>query len=402
VEIHVAPGNHDDGSGGTLYTKYVNSFCYGIHRVSEGVTTKQGEYPPFNPVIQNVDQYCKNTKPTSKDRQYVFDRGNIRFIMLDMPFYRNDQDKIQWFIDQVCAPNDQSITIVFTHECAIYEGGDDQLIQAAKQAENICPDNNLAAAFTGHGHEFKHVHVESIDVHFLQTEGMWWIRTNDYDKENDVMFADVYSDRIEFFQSIWHSTEPDYGPPRKFLTINGEFEDYIHPNDPSANLTTQMMTIPKGLNIVTFPLDRDGGAAKLMESVEGSGATISSIANFNSGSWEIYKKIGQDYTGTNFDIDAQTGYFVLSDREVTFEWEGYQGVQDPGLELTQGWNLVKAGDFYTDAQEMVTELAQGEEYGYVSVFTYEDGQYKGVIHDGGIYGHTFALQEGQAYFVRVE
>jgi hypothetical protein len=222
VELHVAPGNHD-GRESSLEDHYLNDVCFGKH-MSTRDSGVDDVRDPFNPEVQNVPGYCESG---SQNLQYVFTRGNIRFIMLDMPF--DDRGgKLDWFSERICEENDQAVTIAFLHVCP--RSLDSKLPKFLRSVKNSCPDNNLKVVFSGHCHYFEHLYDENSGVHMVSTHGIrWggtqWVQHNKF----GVIDADVYTDKIVFKR--WEGKRwkvDNLVGPKEFLTIPGEFSNYVY------------------------------------------------------------------------------------------------------------------------------------------------------------------------------
>lgn len=392
VEIHVAPGNHDDDNrtGASLYNHYVDFICRGLHRKErDGPLVWQLE--PFNQEVLSVPGYCDYG---GDNRQYVFSRGNIRFIMLDMPFYDESAPKQAWFKEKICESNGQSVTLAFLHE-SHFTGKYQEIIPFLQEVEKTCPDNNLEAILTGHGHTFIHMIEEKSGVHMLETAGMWWIRMEERGYVNGFMNAKVTPSEIIFYHTSWDTKDPKPGSPQEFLRIPGSFTPLEVPTkcqkgvEISVDEGYKLLTIPPGYN--SMP------ASKFLGDYTG----IKSLAYFSDSKWHIFKRDGESFLGDDFKLERGKSYFIKVDSLTKIEYQVCTDEDPFEHQLVSGWNMVAVKD-ETQASEFLDQVSQDGKQAKM-IFTFSNQRYIGLIKSAGVlYGTDFSMDPTLGYFVLIQ
>ncbi|MBN2101168.1 metallophosphoesterase [Candidatus Dojkabacteria bacterium] len=411
VEIHVAPGNHDDGCGSTLYPHYINGICYGKHTTDAAGKCEHlswSNHLPFNTEVQNVQGYCDFD---SQDHQYVFERGGIRFIMLERPFIDGAEAKRAWFEEQVCKKNSASISIAFLHE------NDFHNLKLLLDGLPCGTNHNLKAVFMGHGHNFEYEEYKG--VHMLEVSGMVYCSRREEGTECegcdgcDFINVMVNSDKISVVRTQYDLGSIDY--EKEIFSVTGSFSEYNHPGyaqddssdgDSAAEKKTYLYGLSSGIHLVSFPFEaEDSKVSKLASVIFDSLSTNKdiTISSFESGRWVSYRvKNGEVYSEKDFDIEPGKGYLVRLNEKVDFKLEGRELSSSSYVDLNEGWNLV---GFWGDGYNSKKVLSRLEELGVESkmVSTFQEGRYRTFIVDGGNeYGEVFVIEGSKGYFVNVD
>ncbi|MBD3329635.1 hypothetical protein GF357_04020 [Candidatus Dojkabacteria bacterium] len=402
VEVHLVPGNHDDSDSGHLYLHYITGVCYGRHKGDYEGTFYVDHYPPLNSVVQSVNNYCTKTAPTSTDLEYAFQRGNIRFLILDMPFYRGEEeiDQREWLKNKVCEKNNAEVTLAFTHEDFFGEGNKNRHVENfLHEVHSICPENNLAAIFMGHGHRFTHVQDSVSGVHMIETQGMWWISGLEHEKKNGFLTLDVHEDKLSIYRRVMASDETEFSPRIHFLDIPGDFIGYDE-EPPSSE--TEEYQIPRGLSLLSFDTSFLGTVSEFIDLQPDGVDSIKSISKFDDGRWIGYQITENGGVGTDFKMNSNLGYLVYSEEQVSINIPISTSQVEPESELDVGWNLLGVPKNLNTASLYKSHL-ESEKVEILSICEMKPGGNRGyrcyITHDDNIYGEDFDLDPKTGYFV---
>lgn len=427
MEFHAVVGNHDDTNTCGVFDDFIlNALCTGQKQfnckyIDKSKAPQYNPYKdlcnsdsaevykiqdtgiPLNKEVQQVTNYCSGSRDW---HQYSFIRSNIRFIMLQMPYYCDVTERIEWMKQEICKPNDADISILFLHE--------PEFEKLEGMLNGLTCDHNLKLIMAGHGHVY--VQEKRANVDMIEVAGSFWVR-GDYDgtREDDFWIAQVYQDRIVFKQSIWTVNIPGSTPDDfvERLTIPGNFTKYKSPfvenQDDDDDEITQTVKLKKGASLVNLQLSFDDlKASDLVNKIkEKAGNDINvTIAQFASGKWSSYKYLdGNTYKTEDFTIEDGQGYLVILSKDVEVSLTGAELDPDFTHSLHQGWNLIgleNEAQEELDAETFINELKNsGVEAKIITRMT--DGSYRSLIFDQGrVYGSNFKLKSGVGYFVFVE
>lgn len=408
-EYHFAPGNHDDSGGcAVLKSRVRTAACSGL---SSDLFEDGREVPnpnvPMNPEVNNVSGYCQSG---GSNHQYSFVRGNIKFIMLDMPYYCSVPEKRQYFKQEVCNPGDTSATLVFLHE--------NDFPKLRTFIDNLDCEHNLKAIITGHGHTFEN--IDHGGVKLIEVSGMFWIRGDygDGDKLDDVWVAEIYSDRIAFSRAEISAGVPgsQITPFQEIFTIPGEFSNYCHPESDdcsgfvsppaSEDTATIEYDLDPGIHLISVPVVIDDyKVSDLMDDVNEQGGNVTEVAYFRSGNWKSYRVVnGEVFAEEDFAIVPGQGYLVRVGSNSVFSIEGNLPSEAVTIEFKHGWNFVgvhRSTQNY-DAESLIRNL---NDSGLVAkiVSKYESERFNSLVFDDEqVFGHGFTIDFNSGYFVYVE
>lgn len=423
VEIHVAPGNHDDGCGSTLYPHYINGICYGKH--TTGVAgkcehTSWSDNLPFNPEVKNVPGYCDFD---SQDHSYIFERGNIRFIVAERIFVDTTGAKAEWFKQQVCADNSASVTIAYNHENEFTNF--EQLIDSLPCGS----DHNLKAIFMGHGHRYQYEEYKGVNL--LAVSGMVYCALTEGDEAHgcDIIKIDVNSDQLKV-KRIQYNDGTVYSE-KEIFSVGGIFSDYEHPDypkdsgddgdsddgdgtgddgDDDGGSDTQSfeVSLKSGSQLVSFPFTLENQrvsdlAGNIVDSL--SGDKDITVSMFRSGRWVSYQvKKGTVFADEDFEVSPGVGYLMGVKKGTNLEVEGSELTGSTKIKFKKGWNLVGIPGGESSDLTAKSLIAKMEDDGInVKMVTYLDsGRYWSlIIEDGQEYGHDFPIGDEIGYFVFV-
>lgn len=226
LELHVAPGNHDDEAEQVLKTFIARAAVQGIYplatdekRLDEKGREKMvvrevsgPEYPVWNPEILNEPNWQPGKKPTYR---YIFRRGNIRFIVCDVYYSLETQN---WLRDLITRPDDSSISIVLQHE-HIIDGRNENYFKGLEGKHNV------KLMLTGHDHYYKL--EQRHGVTFITGAGM---AEGQY-RDSDAMTLWVYRDHLRMDRYVIPAGTPRQAVrgPETIWTCKGNFTEYQRP-----------------------------------------------------------------------------------------------------------------------------------------------------------------------------
>jgi len=462
VEIHITPGNHDNGTGGSLYSRYVRDICFGEHLATwDPRSYDDRKFHPFNTVVSSLPDYCNISPTTSSDRFYEFERGNIRFLILDMKWSEAQRN---WFSQKVCEPNDASVTLAFFHDCDyIYPTHPEKrkiFLDLVKQ----CPNNNLKAVFTGHGHDFQHFIDPETGLHMVETQGFWRVPQKCDDgpvefrredglikkidcKFNDFLISKVYPDRITFSYRRWYVDEgkvdsyyevlwpypngkqladlADKGvgrvtQPVQFLEIPGNFSEYfpsesdipddsVEPDTPEISpepeeSTTYELNIERGLSLIGIPVELDDIKASdfINQLQTQANVDVDYLASYQNSQWHMYQKTANNtFVGDDFQLKPGEGYLLYAKNSGKMTITGTTPILESSR-FQDGWNLVS----FKRSMSVKEKISHLRRLGVNvrSIFYRSAGRYKGMIFpaSGEEFGYPFDIMPGQGYFIFVD
>jgi len=236
AEVHVALGNHDVANQPRpkkiLESTYKN-ICLGQqaywdpvdqdpcyhHSQPQSDPVWQSGYLSFNPeIIKN--NFCQDN---STNYNYTFSRGNIRFILLGHIYTDNRQAQKDWFVSQVCQPNDSSVSIAFIHELEDFA---DEFLTSL-----TCP-HNLKLVIGGHVHLYSYRLVNNIPaltMAGMAVSGQPDSCTPHLYPENDYLIFNVNQTYLSLNRIIWPNGQAYPNSAVNILTIPGSFSSYSYP-----------------------------------------------------------------------------------------------------------------------------------------------------------------------------
>lgn len=237
IELHLAPGNHDDEAEHVLRTSLLRAAVEGVYplatdetrrgpiRCDEMVTREVTgpEYPVWNPEIVRDANWRPGHKPPYR---YVFYRGGIRFIVCDVYWSPEQQ---AWLRDLITKPDESSVSIVLQHE-HIVDGRNENYFRGLEGRHNV------KLMLTGHDHHYRQ--EQRHGVTFITGAGM---AEGQY-RDSDAMTLWVYRDHLRLDRYVIDAgvPRPAVRGPETIWTCPGEFSAYRRPaTAPSTRPTAQ-------------------------------------------------------------------------------------------------------------------------------------------------------------------
>ncbi len=414
IEIHTVPGNHDVNflerdnlniKKGYYKEYYLKGMCEGSHLSSTEKINDQYQYAtgnkPFNKVITEIDQYCDYGYT---EKEYVFSRGGIRFIILDLPLYADDTPQVEWFKQKVCEPHDESITIAFTHET------DFTRMNSVIDAFPCGESHDLKIIFSGHNHEY--IQNQYKGVLQVELSGIFGSRVQEEFKgENDTIIAKVNNNSIDFDRVIWNVENWSYVDTVRLFSIPGNFTNYDANDEPDPIIDPDPINIAKfkidlkdGLNFVSIPIGSDDmNASYIIEASESEQVEIEFIGKYSNSQWQLYKRTESDgFIGDDFDIEIGDGLIIFANSSGSFDVQGQFPTETGYPELSSGWNLV---GFITNetqlyASDVLSYYADNSNSATLILADYVNSRYQFMLIDDGVeYGNDFLIRNGRSYFI---
>lgn len=237
LELHLAPGNHDDEAEHVLTTSILRAAVQGVYPLAtnpmpsggdgrEAIASREvtgPQYPVWNPEIVQEASWRPGHRPPYR---YVFRRGGIRFIVCDVYWSPEQQ---AWLRDLITKPDDSSVSIVLQHE-HIIEGRNENYFRGLEGKHNV------KLMLTGHDHHYRR--EQRHGVTFITGAGM----AEGQFRESDAMTLWVYRThlRLDRYAIGAGVPMPAVRGPETIWTCRGEFSEYRRPSaDSSTCPTTQ-------------------------------------------------------------------------------------------------------------------------------------------------------------------
>ncbi len=268
IELHLAPGNHDDANQYRLKPFLSRAATQGVYLLDTGFKAEgQGYYhnrvtedvlgplwPIWNPEVAVHPNWQPGVGPPYR---YVFKRGSIRFIVCDCYWSQEQQD---WLRDLLVKPDDSSVTILLQHEHT--------LDRVEGYVAGLEGKHNVKLMLTGHDHHYRR--EERHGVTFITGAG---VAKGGGGGECDAMTLWVYPDRLQLDRYVIPpgSPIPPIRGPETIWTCEGQFTDYERPDYPEPSA-------PPARDRATGPSKRAAAPATI-------GPNLLHNGSFDNGIW---------------------------------------------------------------------------------------------------------------------
>ncbi|MBN1619058.1 metallophosphoesterase [Candidatus Dojkabacteria bacterium] len=423
LEYHAAMGNHDDTNYKNWREWYKDLICFGKVPYHEGLGYCEDsldpscqmtwqEVGPLNPYVQQAPMYCVSNPTDIILQQYSFVKGNIRFIMLQMPYYSQSQERIDWAIAEACKENEQSATLIFTHN------GDFAVQKQFIDSLDSCPNHNVKAIITGHTHIYRQETYKNVEIISVSGSFYGQLDMQSATQNSDYWNAHVQADKIVLSRILWNGSS--FNAPEVKLEIPGTFTNFFETGNPDENPDEQTQTmsysIAKGNQIISFPLKQSELVVSQLYSQ--MGGKPNSIVSYEGGYWYSYKIVnGTPFATQDFSINQKNGYFIQSKEQFEYQHEGTTDFNKSDCKFNKGWNLVSYrclvesanlewNDDLSNNQQLASEIFDGLHENNINIKILSDldqDRYRSLIYDQNqYYGNDFNTYDPKGYFVLIE